>query len=137
VAVAGRTTSERGYGWRHQQLRRALAPRVATGRVACWRCNRLIRPGERWHLGHDDHDRRIYRGPEHASCNNFASAVLMNARIAWERSPEGQAIAYAEAYQRDQRRLAIERWHEQQRQREREQTEREARPRVPRIFPGG
>jgi len=31
----------------------------------CWRCGELIRPGQPWHLGHDDYDRTKYRGPEH------------------------------------------------------------------------
>jgi hypothetical protein len=135
VAVAGRTTSERGYGWRHQQLRRALAPRVATGRVACWRCGELIQAWQEWHLGHDDDDRRVWRGPEHRYCNLSANAIRTNARIAWERSPEGRAILYAERYERDRRHLAIERWREQERARE--QAEREARPRTARIHPGG
>jgi hypothetical protein len=63
------TTTQRGYGSDHQQ-RRSLAKReVDTGTVACWRCGRLIDPDQPWHLGHDDADRNIYRGPEHARCN--------------------------------------------------------------------
>ena len=27
-----------------------------------------------WHLGHDDNDRTVYRGPEHESCNLKAAA---------------------------------------------------------------
>ena len=27
-----------------------------------------------WDLGHDDYDRSIYRGPEHARCNRSAAA---------------------------------------------------------------
>jgi hypothetical protein len=58
-------TAARGYGGPHQKLRKWWAPRVATGQVLCWRCGHPIRPGEAWDLGHDDHDRSIYRGPEH------------------------------------------------------------------------
>jgi hypothetical protein len=58
-------TVARGYGHLHQKLRAEWAPRVAAGRVNCWRCGRLIRPGEPWDLGHDDNDRTLYRGPEH------------------------------------------------------------------------
>lgn len=34
----------------------------------CWRCDDPIDP-EHWHLGHDDHDRDVYRGPECVTCN--------------------------------------------------------------------
>lgn len=64
----------RGYNSDHDRTRRALAPLVATGRATCWRCGLPIHPGEPWDLGHDDHDRSITRGPEHAStCNRSAA----------------------------------------------------------------
>jgi hypothetical protein len=68
----GNTTAS-GYGKPHQQLRARWAKRVATGTVRCWRCGHLIAPGTRWDLGHDDEDRRVYRGPEHAGCNRGAA----------------------------------------------------------------
>jgi hypothetical protein len=34
----------------------------------CWRCGAPIDPNN-WHLGHDDYDRRLYRGPECPPCN--------------------------------------------------------------------
>jgi hypothetical protein len=67
--ASGVGTTARGYGWRHQQLRARVAQIVAAGRAVCWRCGRPIRPGARWDLGHDDHDRSLYRGPEHLRCN--------------------------------------------------------------------
>jgi hypothetical protein len=73
----GQTTTD-GYGWDHQQKRAAIAPRVNAGLVNCWRCGRPITPGTPWHLGHDDHDRTIYRGPEHQHCNTSAAATLGN-----------------------------------------------------------
>jgi hypothetical protein len=68
----GQSTTARGYGWKHQQLRKAVGYQVAAGRAVCWRCHKLIMPGEDWDLGHDDHDRTVYRGPEHAECNRSA-----------------------------------------------------------------
>jgi hypothetical protein len=62
-----------GYDRRHHHLRKQLAPIVATGRVTCWRCGKPITPTQPWDLGHDDQDRRIYRGPEHARCNRATS----------------------------------------------------------------
>ncbi len=62
-------TRRRGYGGRHQALRRALAPMVSAGLATCARCGERIIPGEPWDLGHDDFDRSRYSGPEHASCN--------------------------------------------------------------------
>lgn len=69
MASPKRRTAARGYGSRHQRLRRAWALRVLTGRVACARCGVLIKAGEPWDLGHADHDRTRYAGPEHAGCN--------------------------------------------------------------------
>jgi hypothetical protein len=45
-------------------------PIVAEGGVDCWRCGLPILPDSEWHLGHDDHDRSKYRGPEHTWCNS-------------------------------------------------------------------
>lgn len=64
------STTERGYGTKHQQLRAWWAPRVATGKVRCHRptCRKLIERGEPWDLGHTE-DRTAYTGPEHRDCN--------------------------------------------------------------------
>lgn len=74
-----KTTTRRGYGSRHQHLRKHWAPRVATGTVVCWRCGNLIARGAAWDLGHDDHDRTKYRGPEHAACNRAAAGRAAHA----------------------------------------------------------
>lgn len=66
--MAGRTT-RRGYGTAHQRMREYWRPIVAGGRVACARCGRIIGPGDPWDLGHDDHDRSKYSGPECQRCN--------------------------------------------------------------------
>jgi hypothetical protein len=67
-------TTARGYGWRHQKLRARLAPVVAAGGVmcaapVCLMPSREIIPGTPWDLGHSDHDRSVYTGPEHRRCN--------------------------------------------------------------------
>lgn len=71
---------QRGYGAEHDALRKQWAPRVATGRVACWRCRELIKPTETWDLGHDDNDRTKYRGPEHLRCNRSAGGKLAHSQ---------------------------------------------------------
>jgi hypothetical protein len=68
-------TAARGYGSRHQKLRKQWAPVVGAGLVTCWRCGLRIPPGSRWELGHDDSDRRIWRGPEHFACNRGGRKV--------------------------------------------------------------
>lgn len=67
-------TTARGYGRRHRALREQAAKLVASGRAVCWRCGKPILPWMNWDLGHDDYDRNIYRGPEHAYCNRSSAA---------------------------------------------------------------
>ena len=74
--------TERGYDGQHRALRRRLAITVASGRAVCWRCGLVILPGSSWDLGHDDHNRSIYRGPEHRHCNRSAAA-RKHWRIYW------------------------------------------------------
>ena len=68
------STTDRGYGREHQNLRAQWTPKVDALEVDCWRCGQLIVPdyslrGDGWDLGHHDHDRAQYRGPEHIGCN--------------------------------------------------------------------
>lgn len=68
------SATKRGYGSKHQAIRAQWKPKVDALEVDCWRCGHLIVPdyslrGDGWDLGHDDHDRSVYRGPEHRSCN--------------------------------------------------------------------
>lgn len=59
-------TVARGYGKEHVALRAEYKRRMARGeQFTCWRCGWLIDPAQPWDLGHDDHDRTQYRGPEH------------------------------------------------------------------------
>lgn len=72
-ARGGRTA--RGYGHPHQLIRQRWEQRIDAGElVTCWRCGWPITSRDRWHLGHDDTDRSITRGPEHEACNLSAAA---------------------------------------------------------------
>lgn len=65
---------QRGYDHAHRSLRKAFIPEHQAGTLICWRCREIIRPDEAFDLGHDDEDRTIYRGPEHANrCNRSAA----------------------------------------------------------------
>jgi hypothetical protein len=62
---AGKTAA-RGYNWAHQKLRAEYKQRMTNGeQFDCWRCGLWVNPAMPWDLGHDDHDRSVYRGPEH------------------------------------------------------------------------
>lgn len=67
------TRQARGYDQAYDRTRAALTPIVQAGRATCWRCATPIAPDADWHLGHDDHNRSIIRGPEHARCNLSAA----------------------------------------------------------------
>ena len=71
-ALGRPSSTQRGYGSAHRRLRAQWAPTVATGTVRCWRCGKPISAGQAWDLGHDDDNRDVYRGPEHADCNRGA-----------------------------------------------------------------
>jgi hypothetical protein len=79
--MARRSTTARGYGSRHQRLRAYWHPLVQAGQVSCARCGNPIKPGEPWHLDHDD-DRRRYLGPSHSACNIAAGGRAARARRA-------------------------------------------------------
>lgn len=63
------TRQERGYDAAHDRLRARYQRLMDDGvPFQCWRCAKPIDPSW-WHLGHDDHDRSEYRGPECPPCN--------------------------------------------------------------------
>lgn len=64
-----KTTTQRGYGAYHQKLRKHWETVVRAGKATCWRCEQPIAANAPFDLGHDDHDRTRYRGPEHVRCN--------------------------------------------------------------------
>jgi hypothetical protein len=86
VPVAGRT-----YGRAHRDLRARVNAIVQAGQATCWRCRNPIEPGSAWDLGHDDHDRTHYRGPEHQACNRRAGAEKRNQQAAGQRPPTVRA----------------------------------------------
>jgi hypothetical protein len=67
------TKAQRGYGRSYQSERKVWVRMVAEGVVSCWRCHAPIPPGGDFHLGHDDNDRNIIRGPECPPCNLSAA----------------------------------------------------------------
>jgi hypothetical protein len=75
-------TTLAGYGTAHQRLRAHIKVAVDSGRAKCWRCGKPIHPGQPWDLGHDDHDRNIYRGAEHRHCNRATAGRRRRRR--WE-----------------------------------------------------
>jgi hypothetical protein len=63
------TRQEQGYDAAHDRLRASYQRRMNQGETFhCWRCGKPLDPSL-WHLGHDDHDRSQYRGPECVPCN--------------------------------------------------------------------
>ena len=84
MGARGKTT-QRGYGWTHQQTRKAWARRVAAGAARCARCGHLILPREPWDLGHADYDQSVYTGPEHRACNRGDRGTAPESGIARKR----------------------------------------------------
>lgn len=66
----------------HRAARAHYRKLVEYGLATCWRptCGKVLVPGH-WHVGHDDHQVNVIRGPECASCNRKAGASK-GARIA-------------------------------------------------------
>ena len=82
------TRRERGYDAAHDREGKRWRTKVAAGEhVTCWRCGEPIADPSDCHLGHDDHDRSITRGPEHATCN--LSAAGRNSHVSWTEAPRG------------------------------------------------
>jgi hypothetical protein len=73
------TRQERGYDAAHDALGRDYQRRMDAGeRFSCWRCDKPLgtRRNIDWQLGHDDHDRTKYRGPECPACNLATSGRI-------------------------------------------------------------
>ena len=70
--MARGSTTERGYGWAHQQARVEALAAMPDGQL-CTRCRQPMwrADADSLHLDHTD-DRSGYRGLAHASCNTRA-----------------------------------------------------------------
>lgn len=67
----------RVYGPEHRKIRAEIVSRMLAGEtVSCWRCGDPIDSPDDMHLGHDDNDRSITRGPEHRRCNLSAAGRI-------------------------------------------------------------
>lgn len=71
------STTDRGYGYEHQRIRKALLAE-AFGQP-CHHCGHPMLPGQALDLDHTG-DRTGYRGFAHASCNRRDGAKRGNAR---------------------------------------------------------
>jgi hypothetical protein len=72
------STTQRGYGWAHQQLRAALLATYSPA-APCWRCCLPLGPyPELLDLGHIDGDKTRYAGLEHRRCSRSAGAKRGN-----------------------------------------------------------
>lgn len=84
----------RQYNSREYRTAKAAGQRhVNTGHARCWRCHTPLHPGEPWHLGHDDHNRSIIRGPECVDCNLHAAAQA-GARAANQQQTPPEPASY-------------------------------------------
>lgn len=72
----------------YRALRKQLNQQVQAGNAYCWRCGHWLQPEQEWHLGHDDHDPTIIRGPEHPHCNRKAAARTGNQKANQRRSTQ-------------------------------------------------
>lgn len=66
-------TTQRGYGWQHQQHRAAAIANLQPGQP-CARCHQPLLPGQPLADDHNN-DRTGYLGLSHAHCNNQAGAM--------------------------------------------------------------
>ena len=93
-----RTTTERGYGWQHQQLRAALLAAYSPADL-CWRCRRPLGPDPSLlDLGHEDGDKTRYRGLEHSACNRATNAHRAIKPGTVRDRPGGRAERWSDQY---------------------------------------
>lgn len=79
TVIAKANTTQRGYGYPHQQARAAAKPSVDAGHAYCAELiclmpDRWIRPGTYWDMAHDRTHPGHYLGPAHRRCNRAEGA---------------------------------------------------------------
>jgi hypothetical protein len=89
--AAARARKQQYNSREYRQARAAAKRLVEAGAGYCWRCGGWLQPGRMFHLGHDDNDRTIIRGPECPSCN-LTAAGRKGARISNRRSIQRWAL---------------------------------------------
>jgi len=76
------TTTQRGYGYHFQQLRKSWKRIVDAGDAHCGHCGRWINPDEPWDLAHPFDDKSQRPGPWHRACNRrYALLVTRPKRL--------------------------------------------------------
>ncbi|MEU5549217.1 hypothetical protein ABZ738_05560 [Micromonospora sp. NPDC047793] len=80
------TTTQRGYGWAHQQARTRALHQLHDGQP-CPRCGKPMYRSEAklLDLDHTD-DRRTYRGLAHRTCNRSAGQAIAQQRMRTRRA---------------------------------------------------
>lgn len=88
VGVTAQPATSR-YGRTHRTTRAALVAQLhRDGYLVCWRCGGEVVTESDLHVGHDDWDGSVTRGPEHARCNLQAAAAKTNGTSRRPRSRE-------------------------------------------------
>jgi hypothetical protein len=77
------TRQKRGYDAAYDRLRRQYQHRMDSGETfTCWRCVELGKPHtvnpDDWHLGHDNDDKSVIRGPQ-CPASNLATSISRDA----------------------------------------------------------
>ncbi len=75
------STTQQGYGYRHQQRRQVWAVKVERGEVACRHCHRQILPGTPWDLAHPADIKQAEPHPWHATCNRSYAMKVTRRRL--------------------------------------------------------
>ncbi|WP_050592809.1 endonuclease domain-containing protein [Salinispora pacifica] len=90
----GLTTTQRGYGWVHQQARTKALAELRDGQ-SCARCGQPMWRAEAalLDLDHDD-DRTTYRGLAHRGCNRSAgqATAQQHMRARRQRNPDNVVV---------------------------------------------
>ena len=87
------STTQQGYGYQHQQLRKTWAVRVEAGEVVCGKCGKLIHPNAPFDLGHPWDRKDLPPAPWHRACNRSYAATVTKKRRQAERAGTALPVA--------------------------------------------